>query len=537
MPDGSGSDKAIQQAAVAGTPNGAATVATQGCAGSGGHAPATATGTSAPASTGGHATAGGTGAGAAAAAPTTAAQATPPPLPVIVKVEWLDGAGNAVLAGQGLQFVNLPVDDKWVSDKLAGNKRRLGDTPGYKVTFNLPGSHAFKVKLKPGGSNAVYSSTELARNAHFVAHTDWIAGSTDADGTKVIETGAALSCSGGDTYTLEGQDDHATLVASASSIKTLRAVFVNPIKMTGLGATASSIADAIGEYAGHHLRLIELPSAAMTRVHNVGTDTAVLQAAVSTAWDGSQGKAQAPYALGAVFTDHLAVQNPHQTLSKSGVQVGPGKPAVVIPVVGAGLTNSAISFRSLWIDLVPGEDWFVSATYTPDGGAAAHDVTKARCTPKPVSSSLASDCTSVTVDVSALPASTGTLTLTVNWVDRMRGGISLGGLPTVLICTRAWWRDKSAAAQNQVLVHELGHQFGMVPVGSGSSLDRHADQYTASGHVGSHCHHGVATAASYGTAASTTASNCVIFGATNGKLAYCSLCAPQVRKLDLASGW
>ena len=107
----------------------------------------------------------------------------------------------------------------------------------------------------------------------------------------------------------------------------------------------------------------------------------------------------------------------------------------------------------------------------------------------------------------------------------------------MLVCTRAWWSTKSAASQNQTLVHELGHQFGMVPVGTGGSLDRHAQQYSASGHVGSHCHKGTAAAANYSNTAATTASTCVMFGATNGKLALCGDCAPQARKLDITAGW
>lgn len=192
--------------------------------------------------------------------------------------------------------------------------------------------------------------------------------------------------------------------------------------------------------------------------------------------------------------------------------------------------------RSLWKDLVPGEGWFVSCIYSPDSGGADIELDEADCTAVAAGGN-ASDCTSVSVDVSGLPAGTGTLTLTVHWVDRMRGGMSFSGSPTVLICTRAWWTDISATEQNQTLVHELGHQFGMVPEGAGSSLDRHADQYIDSGHVGSHCHNGVPAAASYSNSAAGAASTCVIFGATNGKIAYCGLCTPQVRKLDLSPGW
>ena len=453
-------------------------------------------------------------------------------VPKIVKVEWLDGSGSGVLAGEGLQFVNLPVDDKWVGGQLATNKRRLGHTPGYKVTFDQPGSHAFKVRLVPAGGNSAYTATEEGRNGNFKVHKEWVSGTTGDQGMQVVVAGPALTVAGGDSYQLEAQDDQATLVKSGS-IKTLRALHGVQIKMTGLTATASSIADCMGELAKHHIRLIDLASVGMTRLHNVGTDTAALAANVQTAWNASQGKPKAPYALGMVFTDHLAVKNANKAVSKA-VTIGATPRSEVINIVGPGLTDPALSARSLWIDLVPGEGWFVSASYTPHGGTAV-PLAEAKLTP--VAGGNPKDFDKVKVDLTGLPAGAGTITLTVNWVDRMRGGISLGGMPTVLVCTRAWWVDKSTAAQNQVLVHELGHQFGMVPVGSGSSLDAHSDQYTGGGHVGSHCHNGVPAATNYGSAAATAASACVIFGATNGKLAFCGNCAPQVKKADLSAGW
>jgi len=233
-----------------------------------------------------------------------------------------------------------------------------------------------------------------------------------------------------------------------------------------------------------------------------------------------------------IFTDHLAVKNPSQSVIKSGVDVGPGKAAVVVPIAGPGLTNPAVAARSLWKDLVPGEGWFVSASYTPDGGGDAVTIPEAKCSALPAGSS---NCTRVSVDVTALPAGTGTITLVVDWVDRMRGGLSLGSGNAVCICSRAWWQNKNTAAQNQVLVHEVGHQVGMVADGSGSLPDKVATHYDSSkGHVGDHCHHGVAAGqARYDGAADLTASDCVMYGATNGKLAFCANCVPTVRKLDI----
>ncbi|GAP36237.1 hypothetical protein ABXN37_13875 [Piscinibacter sakaiensis] len=509
--DWGASDKGAQQNAVAETPNGSATGAPEECP------------------------------GCPPPGPPPGPGPVPPPIdppvttPVITRIEWLDGQEDEVLSGEGLHFVNLPVSSKWVKTKLAANKRRLGEKPGFKVWFDQPGSHHFRVKLVPQGGNAVYSTVEKGRNGHkFKADKGWHSYTTDGDGTKVVKTGPQLTVAGGDKYLLEAHDDQAVVVKS-SLIKTIRALYVVRIKMSGLTAAASSISGCSGEYAKHHIRLVELPAVSITHQHNIGTtaDTNTLKANVQTAWEGS-GKPKAPYAIGLVFTDHLAVKNPNRPLTYTNVQVGPGKPALRARIMGAGLTSTAVEARALWRDLVPGESWFVSCSYQPNGGGAPVTIDPAQCTPSTASGY--SD--RVDIDVSGLPAGTGSVTLTVNWVDRMRAGISLGGSPTVLVCTRSWWTDETTAAQNEVLVHELGHHFGMVPEGTDPGLERHDKQYIDRGHVGSHCREGTAAlVADFNAAGASDGASCVMFGSTNGHKAFCSLCAPQVRKVDLTAGW
>jgi type VI secretion system secreted protein VgrG len=141
----------------------------------------------------------------------------------------------------------------------------------------------------------------------------------------------------------------------------------------------------------------------------------------------------------------------------------------------------------------------------------------------------------VDVDVTGLPAGTGTVTITVNWVDRMRAGLASSG-NLVIICTRAWWQNESTANQNQVMIHEIGHMFGMVADGSGKLPNQTAKQYSARGHRGSHCYSGLTLRATFASG-SNSASDCVMFGSTNGKAAFCSHCAPAVRKIDICDGW
>jgi hypothetical protein len=145
----------------------------------------------------------------------------------------------------------------------------------------------------------------------------------------------------------------------------------------------------------------------------------------------------------------------------------------------------------------------------------------------------------VRIDVTGLAAGRGTITLKVNWVDRMRAGLSFSGGNLICVCTRAWWQNESTADQNQVMVHELGHKVGMVADATGNLPDAVASLYDSSkGHVGNHCHFDrPAGQARYDSSDDSANSKCVMYGATNGKSAFCTNCEPAVRKLDISSGW
>ncbi len=242
--------------------------------------------------------------------------------------------------------------------------------------------------------------------------------------------------------------------------------------------------------------------------------------------------------LAVIFTDHLAVKNPAQALTYAGISAGPGKPNEELDIIGPGINSASLESRSLWINLVPGEDWFVSATYTPAGGAAIV-LPKAKCRPVPDSAAVPDNCTRVSVDVTGLPAGTGSISLTVNWVDRMRAGLAFGRNNAILICTRAWWQNKTTASQNEVLVHEAGHQVGMVSPGNAKLPDEVKTRYdNAKGHVGNHCHHGIPDGqARYDSEADFGLSDCVMYGAANAHQSFCENCAPAVIKVDLSAGW
>jgi len=457
----------------------------------------------------------------------------------IVKIDWLhdtDQTSKAkkLIGSKGFQYVNLPRDDKFVDGKLVKNKDRLTNKPRFRVEFDQPGNHSFKVKLVPGGRNAPYTNTEKARNTKFTYDTTERSYTTEADGTKVVDGDMHITVAGDDSYKLEAKDDQGNKVTS-NELVTRRLLYYVKLKMKGLKSVADNTTAFQDEFDKHFIHFEKLPSVEMEHIANIGTNTGPLQTKAREAYGKSEAPKKEDHVIAVIYTDHLAVKNPSQSVIKSDVEVGPGKPAAVIPIAGPGLTNPATKARSLWKNLVPGEGWFVSATYSPDAGGADVAIAEAKCSALPAG---ASNCTRVSVDVTGLPAGKGTITLVVNWVDRMRGGISLGDGNAVCICTRSWWQDKTTAAQNQVLVHEVGHQVGMVADGSGNAPDKISTLYDSSkGHVGNHCHNGIAAGqARYDLTADGSASTCVMYGATNAYTAFCGNCAPAVRKLDLTRG-
>jgi hypothetical protein len=262
------------------------------------------------------------------------------------------------------------------------------------------------------------------------------------------------------------------------------------------------------------------------------TDEATFTTKARTAYTGSTAPSKEPYVIAIAYTDHLAVKDSDKEVTKSGVDVGSGRPDVEVDIIDPVSTRR----KYLWNNIVPGEGWFVSCTFLKDGGTAGTDtvtIPAADCTLVADNASVPDMSSKVKVKVSGLATATGTLTLKINWVNRMRGGISLGG-NIVCVCTRAWWRTKSTTDQNQTMIHELGHQLKMVADGTGRGPDQVSTHYTGKGHVGPHCHEGLPVLADYST---STGSSCVMFGATNGVATFCTNCVPAVIKQDLSAGF
>ncbi len=454
----------------------------------------------------------------------------------IVSVDWLDG-DDVTIIGACEQFVNLPRDAKWLADSGIANIDRLSINPRLLVKFDKPVSAGFRWRIVPvAGGSPAYTAAEEGRNHHFKASpTDWASGSV-SDG-KTILLDAQLVAGGGYKFQIEAKDDKEKLVKSGI-ITTKRLFWYVELPMTGLANALTSTASVEAEFAMSNMVLKQLPDLAIAHQENIGSDadSNILAANVNTAIAGNAtASAKAPYLLRITYTDHLAVKNPNQRQRRTGMAVGPGRPAVAIGVTAPSLGSPpTVEAKSLWNDLVTGESWFVDAWYTPDGGGAAVQIPPARVT----ASGSGSDLGTLSVDVTGLAAGTGTVDVFVDVVDRMRAGLAFGGAADICVCTIAWWTPQSQTEQAGVVVHEAGHKVQMVVDGTGTQPDRVATQYDQRGHRGSHCHNGApAGEIDYDTSANIAASNCVMFGGTNGHNSFCGNCGPAVNKVDIGSGF
>lgn len=453
--------------------------------------------------------------------------------PQVVAIRILDGGDTSVSAKGAKQWVNLPKDPKWVDKIYVTSKDRLGLKLRFKVIFNTKGVHHFKVKLVPNSSNINYSENEKSRNTNYNCEEAEKSYHTDANGMKIVEDEFFINAAGTNSYSLVAEDDDTATVTS-QTVVAWRLVYYVEIKMRGLASIANDLNVMTAEFRKHNIEMLKLEDIEMEHIPNISRAEAERIAFLNKArssYTKSKGPAKKPYAIAIVYTDHLAVKDSARQISKTGVDVGPGKPAVDIAIVDPLTTTT----RRLWHNIVPGEDWFVSATFLKDGGVPGTDTVslpKALCTRVP-GTPIADKSSLVRVAVDSLPDGQGTISLTVNWVNMMRAGVSAGRGNVVCICTRAWWKDTDTQSQNQTMIHELGHQLHMVADGSGIQPDKVATYYDAKGHVGPHCHEGLPVKADY----SNDSGTCVMFGATNGQSGFCPNCAPAVAKQDLSAGF
>lgn len=459
---------------------------------------------------------------------------------VIESCDFCDGPNDNILQGIATQFVNLPSELKWVDHDLIPNMDRLGYKPWVKVQFSKPGRHKFFLKLIPQGANIEYTETEKNRNPKFkydLAEKEY---TTDEATGQLIVKDFHISVAGLDKFKITARDEQGKKATSQGTLETKRLIYATELKMKTLTTFAPNINKVKKEYERSGIVLKSLKDEKMDYLQNISkSDEETFRRKARTAFDASTGLAKKKHCVAIAYTDHLAVKVSDKPLSKLNVKVGPGEAKVTFNIEGPGLTNANVELRSLWRNIVTGEDWFVSCTFWSLANILSIvEIPKSKCTPIQSVGYSAGNMEKVVVDVSHLPKGVGALTLRVNWVDRMRAGLAFGG-NLVCVCTRAWWSDQSDDEQEQVIVHEIGHKVQMASKGVNGSPDKIATHYDDSkGHVGDHCYKGNAHGqVQYDADSDGTKSTCVMYGSTNGKIAFCANCQPAVRKVDLTKGW
>lgn len=472
----------------------------------------------------------------------------------VVAVEWVNdddwGRTPQKTVDLSPQLVNLERDPKWVGKHGAANLDRLGRKPCVRVRFDAQGACPYKLRLIKRPNSPVYTQDEQGRNANFKADTTEQYLTSDADGTAVVAV--TLDVSGGAKWSVEVEDEQGN-VARTPELETLRHAYYFEIKMKG-ASPATDLGPFRDEFERHGIKLAGMGSVEMEALPNVddenASDCSLLKSKARKAYSRRQASAKDrdPYLISVAYMQHLAVKSHDVPLKRRNMKVGPGAQKVRILSRVRDRFTGVEEEKALWVGLVSGESWYVSSKFRQNGSLRSQAIPEAACIPVATNSNRPDFYNAVDIDVSGLRPGVGTITIKANLVDCMCGGLEFPDSNLICVCTRAWWNMESSRDQVQILIHELGHKFGMVPNGSDSALHRYYDARlpdkpesyydNVKGHVGPHCYFGLPdNQARYDNDTDRAASKCVMYGATNGKIRFCGNCGPALRKVDLARGW
>lgn len=460
----------------------------------------------------------------------------------LLSIDLLEG-NTPLTSAEVLQYVNLPQDTKYVNNGIS-HIDRLGRKLRLQVKFKRKGKFKFTITLK-SHTLSTYTANEKGKNANFEKYTDSadFFEQTDENGIVTIginhTTPIWVTPAGNDVFEVKAKDSFGNEATAPTKVKTNRRLYYMEAKMAGLTTITPDLNTVVAEYAKHGISLVGYPSVSTTFIENIDTSNqSAFLSNLTALLNASTCGQLVPYSLIIGYTGHLAVKSAPKDFDIVNIILGNG-----------GITQTKIGIEigskkyPLWDKIVSGEDYFVECYFLKDGDPLTNKISilKTECTPSKLSGysayEVTIDLTRITTLVtsstdSTLPISVkGKVVLCAYYVDRMRGGLS-GGSSSIVVCTKAYWQNESATSQQQVTIHELGHSVKMVTK-SHSNLDQTPNFYTGSGHIGDHCHAGVSAMANYSGA---TGSTCVMFGATNGKSAFCTDCAKAVKKLDLSGG-
>lgn len=449
----------------------------------------------------------------------------------IYSVDFVEGNEHKPYSGK--QLVNLPRDAKWTDPKEIPTLDRLSRSVKVKIAFSKPGSFPFELKLERSPKSFSYSKEELGRNPNYQYSDKVLQLTTQADGTLVVDN-LQLSSAGAVDYRAVATDSKGR-AAISGHLDAWRRFYYAKFPMKGMSTHAKSLTFVESEFARLGVEILEVPGAEIERVKNIDLD-------VDSEWEhflqsveeerlNSELRTKQPYGVAVVFADHLALLDDDAIrVVKKNVKVGPGAADIVITIKDKNGTE-----RYLWNELADDNvGWFVSCKLD-NGGIpflGNQDIAEQYCSLIPEFSALPDRSKQVRIKVSHLKADEGDIILKVRCVNSMVAGVAFHTSPVICISTRCYWTAVDPKQQNQVIIHELGHKCGMAPRGTGT--DRVPSHYTARGHRGNHCHDGIALEKEFKSSKGT---NCVMFGAANGRLSFCPHCSIALQKEDISTGW
>ena len=483
----------------------------------------------------------------------------------IEMVVLIDDKGEEVTCPTLIKYVNLPAEQKFVnaSSGVVTGTHQLDKGVWCKVRFKEAGRYTFTLHLESDYKTA-YTATELRRNPNFKhKESRKFTMSTDTNNEVIIKgRDLFLSQVGGNTYTLKAECDG--IVTCGTTILSKRMLFYMDIRMKGLTTCPNNLDLFKSEYSKNHIELTEVyHGTTVEYIKNIdpsnGTKFRQYIRKIVDVSNDTDIAGIKKYCIVIVFVDQLdqclstRVKLPFNTPNITN-ELGD----VSVPIIVEDKINTSTE-KSLWIDrddtLDASGGWFVDCQYV-DSNNVAHQIDEKYVKLKyPDIDKNPYHSKEVMIDFNNfLPNSKdsvalgeGNILLDVRVVNKGFNGISFSTLNIIYMRTRSLGSKRDELEQNETIMHEIGHQLGMVspgqcPIGAeyeekykyselyDIGLDKglnYYDQYSVeTSHKGCHCDF------------EDNVERCIMYGSgvAQRKSGFCPDCSSKVAKTDLTSG-
>jgi hypothetical protein len=480
-----------------------------------------------------------------------------------------------------LQWVNLPKNGTFVDGKDVTSLERAGAVH-FEATFAKGYSSPFKVRVVPSGSdNATYSAAEATRNANFGPPRHTRTHSNEGKTKVRVLEDVLLPAAGGNTYKIKAKY-RKHVVEGTKTIETRRKLFYELLAMAdgiqpefytrggkkGVAAPVGTPGTGPVEATYNELFIVLEKTGSNTfafRQNINSTDTNQRWGVVRDAAKAWASTKYEPWAFACVFCNQICNQkeellttahSPTYTLPPGALSIGSTEIIYPLPTdyyLWYGLDDDDDKNR---VFLAKNGCKFVDSTGT------AHDIPDENVT---VDLMAGPPYQSLKIKVpwsvkSFFSGTKGEIQIKLRLIKGFSGGYSEPKYNFTIIAKRAWFQITYTDAQQcQIITHETGHKFGMVPYGNkipaagdyfgggAKQLDAPGSLYgedrpnNSQGHQGPHCGVGATWTAATGKWSGTP--GCVMWGATNYEdppgtwhnttPSYCAECKKLVRKLDL----